>query len=262
MALGEHIRQRRRTRRQVSGVVTTLVVLLVAAVVAIIVAFQQRNTARAERDDALSQKVAGQALALRATDPALAAQLGLAAYRLVPTTEARGSLLSTFATPYATELTGHTSGLTRLAFSPDGHTLATASADYTVRLWDISDPHHPNALSCVLTGHKEVWSVAFSPDGRTLATASFDNIARLWDVSNPEHPSLLHTLTGHNNTVFSVAFSPDRRTLATGSADHTARLWENNVESVATQVCRITPAITQKEWDQYLPGLPYRPPCP
>jgi hypothetical protein len=42
----------------------------------------------------------------------------------------------------------------------------------------------------------------------------------------------------------------------------TARLWETNVDSVAARICSITPTITQSEWDQYLPGLPYRPPCP
>ena len=68
----------------------------------------QQRAAAHQRDVAVSRQVAEQALELRATNPALAAQLALAAYRLAPTPEARGSLLSTFATPYATRLTAHT----------------------------------------------------------------------------------------------------------------------------------------------------------
>ncbi|MGH3822965.1 MAG: WD40 repeat domain-containing protein [Pseudonocardiaceae bacterium] len=77
-----------------------------------------------------------------------------------------------------------------------------------------------------------------------------------------DHPSPLGTLTGHTDTVFSVVFSPDKHTLATASYDHTARLWDTNVDSVAARICRTTPTITQNEWNQYFPGLPYRSPCP
>jgi WD40 repeat protein len=57
-----------------------------------------------------------------------------------------------------------------VAFSPDGHTVATGSQDTTVRLWDVDDLHNPSPLR-TLTGHTNiVYSVAFSPDRHTLAT--------------------------------------------------------------------------------------------
>ncbi|MGH3709056.1 MAG: TIR domain-containing protein [Pseudonocardiaceae bacterium] len=216
----------RRDRYRRGRVLTVLSVLLVLALVAAGIALIQQRAAAHQRDMAISRQVAGPALDLRPTNPGLAAQLALAAYRLAPTTEAHSSLLSIRANPYATRLTGHTNTVNAAAFSPDGHTLATASADTTARLWDIRDPHHPTLLS-TLTGHTNtVNAVAFSPDGHTLATASADTTARLWDIRDPHRPTLLSTLTGHTNTVNAVAFSPDGRTLATGSKDRTARLWD------------------------------------
>src|SRR5262249_702170 len=67
----------------------------------------------------------------------------------------------------------------RLAFSPDGTRLATASLDGTARVWDA----RTGALALELKGHVgAVSGVAFSPDGTRLATAAWDNTARVWDA--------------------------------------------------------------------------------
>jgi WD40 repeat protein len=66
-----------------------------------------------------------------------------------------------------------------VTFSPDGRTLASASIDRTVRLWD---PATGQPIA-TLFGHTElVTSAAFSPDGHTLATASRDGTVRLWPL--------------------------------------------------------------------------------
>jgi len=69
-------------------------------------------------------------------------------------------------------LTGHTSAIYSVTFSPDAHTLTSGSRDNTVRLWNVADPANPTPLGQPLTGHTDyVNSVTFSPDGHTLARA-------------------------------------------------------------------------------------------
>jgi len=85
---------------------------------------------------------------------------------------------------------------------------------------------------------------------------------RLWDLTDPHHPGPEATLTGHTDNVNAVAFSPDRHTLATGSYDEAVRLWATHPDEAAEDICSLTVTpITRAQWQQYIPGLPYNPPC-
>ncbi|NUQ01430.1 MAG: caspase family protein, partial [Armatimonadetes bacterium] len=93
-----------------------------------------------------------------------------------------------------TPLSGHAAPVQCLAFAPDGRTLATGSADHTVRLWDATTGQ-PRGEP--LAGHTDrVLDVAFSPDGRLLASGGLDRAVRLWEVASGRLLANLYSLAG------------------------------------------------------------------
>ncbi|MEH1833594.1 MAG: caspase family protein, partial [Nostoc sp.] len=117
-------------------------------------------------------------------------------------------------------LEGHSSAVNSVAFSPDGKTIASASSDNTVKVWDA-------ATAKEITTFKEhssaVNSVAFSPDGKTIASASSDNTVKVWDAATAKE---ITTFKGHSDAVRGVAFSPDGKTIASASSDNTVKVWD------------------------------------
>lgn len=216
---------RRRTRRG-RALVATLTVLLLLAVTGGVVAFQQRSDALHRSALIYSRQITGEADSVRSTDPSLAMQLALAAYRTAPTAEARSSLLASTHAPYATIVARHT-GQSRargVAVSFDGQTVASWGGDNTLRLTTVTHPEAPSAATELpADGGGKVVPIAFSPRGPLLAAAIPGSI-RLWDTSDPHHPIAKATVTGQ--PAIRLSFSPDGRVLAAVGPSGYFQLWD------------------------------------
>ena len=107
------------------------------------------------------------------------------------------------------KLSGHGGSVESVAFSPDGTTLATASSDHTIKLWDLATRRERMTLE----GHtNSVQSVAFSPDGKSLASIGFAPEVILWDVGLRQ----TRFAPGKRRGTWArrVRFSPDGRRVA------------------------------------------------
>jgi len=111
-------------------------------------------------------------------------------------------------------------GVWDVAFSPDGHWLASADWDGRVRLWNLDNPHEK--IQPLKAHSGAAWAVAFSTDGRTLATGGNNATIKLWNLASRQQTA---TLRGHTGPVDGLAFSRDGTLLASCSGDGTARLW-------------------------------------
>ncbi|MFB0614628.1 XRE family transcriptional regulator [Streptomyces sp. AGS-58] len=226
----------RRRARRLRFLVALLAVLVVVAAIATVDARRAEDEVTRQRNAAVARTIADSATGLVDTDPGLAVQLGLTAYRLAPTARTRDALVSTL----MTTVVAHAKEVLAIAYRPDGRQLATASGDHTARLWRVHGTDRPVA-EATLRGHgDDVRTVAYRPDGRALATGSADGSVRLWDTATPTRPALLASLTGQGGDVRSVAYGPDGRTLATAGSDGSVGLWDVTDPARPALLTRVT----------------------
>ena len=128
-------------------------------------------------------------------------------------------------------LSDHDGGVYQLAFSSDGATLASASEDGTIKLWE-PRRDRGNELVHTLRGHQgPVYRVSFGPRDDVLATGGADGIVRLWLRDKGVQ---IEAFEGHEDEISSLEFSPKptlgyESVLVSASDDGQIRLW--NIDS-------------------------------
>ena len=123
---------------------------------------------------------------------------------------------------------GHTEAIVRVAMTAHGLWAVSASADNTIRIWDMEDKQ----CIAIFRGHNDqVRAVAISPDGLRAISGSDDKTVRIWDIQTGK---CLIVLEGHTDTVWSVAISSDGLRAISSSYDKTARVWD-----IQTGICLV-----------------------
>jgi WD40 repeat protein len=230
--VGEDVRQHRRALRLARGAIAGLTVLLLAAVASAFLAFDQRNSARAERDRAeeqariaTSRLLANQALTDLDRVPDRSVLLALEAFRLEPTFEARSALVRaaqrTQRVPVALRPGGD---VLSVEFSRDGRTLLTTDDEELVRVWNVAtnrEVGRPLSCYCLSTESGAV----LMPDGkRVAAVAGFDSTSIT--VSDLQTRKPVRELTDDAGSVEGLAVSGDGRFLATFGDDRPVVVWD------------------------------------
>ena len=117
-------------------------------------------------------------------------------------------------------LSGHSSLVTDVQYSPDGRRVLTVSVDHTGRVWSARSGYRlPHGK---LLGHTfPVNTGSFSSDGQWIVTAS-QFTAGLWDAHTGQ---LVYLLGRHVKRLTGASFSPSGKWVLTGSEDGTARVF-------------------------------------
>ncbi|HZU03808.1 MAG TPA: hypothetical protein VFA10_29355, partial [Ktedonobacteraceae bacterium] len=173
-------------------------------------------------------------------------------------------------------LVGHRVTVGSVAFSPDGHTLASIDKSGTIILWDIETG---KAIGQPLFGlnsseNGEATSIftfsqtggvnsgfSFSPNGALLVVGSNLGSVSLWDVAR--HEPFAHAFQGSTTDfVIGAMFSPNgQRLLVISPSSMTS--WDINEGSWQTLACRIVNRnFTADEWKQFAKGERYQKVCP
>lgn len=118
---------------------------------------------------------------------------------------------------------GHKQEVTCVTMSPDCETIASASSDGVICLWD----GEMGVRRCTMEeAHRaDVTALVFSPESALLVSTSVDHKALVWDIGVGTS-GMRNRLKGHTDWIRGAAVAPKDRTVVTASDDKTVIVWD------------------------------------
>ncbi|KAI1134357.1 WD40 repeat-like protein [Hypoxylon sp. FL0543] len=109
--------------------------------------------------------------------------------------------------------------ISSLAFSPDGVSIASATFEGQLQIWNIES----GATLADLRLDTMIEVITFSPGGEALAIGLADGTIQFWDPVSREQ---VRELRNHTQQVRDIVFSPDGKIMASALDDCTLRLFD------------------------------------
>lgn len=135
----------------------------------------------------------------------------------------------------------HDTWVRAVAFSPDGRTIATGSAQdpsedkekAVIHLW--AAPSGKEGSTLRGHGMGDIMALRFTADGGRLLSASTDRSGGVgwWEVRAGK---LIDRIPAHAGEILALALSPDGKLLASAGTDRTIQLWDVDSHRVVTSL--------------------------
>src|SRR5215469_3079437 len=107
-----------------------------------------------------------------------------------------------------------------IAWSPDGHYLASACADRTVQISAAMSGQHVLTYSNHIVN---VLTVAWSPNGKHIVSGDAYSKIFLWEAATGQ---TVLTYGGHSGNIYSTRWSPNGKFIASCAEDTTVQVWK------------------------------------
>ncbi|MGF1460610.1 MAG: protein kinase [Leptolyngbyaceae cyanobacterium] len=123
-------------------------------------------------------------------------------------------------------LSAHENSINALLLLSDERRFVSASADTTIRLWDLSTGESLQTY----VGHETfINAIALSPDEQTLYSGSASGTILAWDLATGKQTARYE---GHVSPINTLGRNPDGRLLVSGASDGTIHVWDNATQAL------------------------------
>jgi WD40 repeat protein len=168
-----------------------------------------------------------------------------------------GSVVEMWAARSGIELFAHKGLATDIAFTANGRLLGTATTDGKLVLLDAHDGKQVG--SSIRVSPQTLQSISFSPDGKLFAATSDDLTTTLWDLRSRKR--LGSSFPVRQEALPLTRFTPKGDLMIDYLAD--AAQWPTDLRTWKRFACQVAGHdFTRDEWNDLLPGRPYRSICP